>query len=68
MCTVWQKPTRPSLTIVSKLGVSEFVFDFAGCAALKSFFAMLQHTAAIFVGGGGGIRKTNTAELTSIAN
>jgi hypothetical protein len=48
MCTVWQKPTRPSLTIVSKLGVSEFVFDFVGCAALKSFFAMLQHTAATF--------------------
>ncbi|BCB72281.1 hypothetical protein HMEPL2_26320 [Vreelandella aquamarina] len=68
MCTVWQKPTRPSLTIVSKLGVSEFVFDFVGCAALKSFFAMLQHTAATFEGGGGGISKMNTAELTGIAN
>ncbi len=29
---------------------------------------MLQHTAAIFMGGGGGTRKMNTAELTSIAN
>lgn len=68
MCTVWQKPTRPSLTIVSKLGVSKFVFLFAGCAALKNFFAMLQHAAAIVVDGGSGIRKMNTAELTSIAN
>jgi|TARA_Y100001001_G_C7829547_1_gene246497 hypothetical protein len=44
------------------------VFDFVGCAALKSFFAMLQHTAATFESGGGGISKMNTAELTSIAN
>jgi hypothetical protein len=44
------------------------VFDFAGCAALKSFFAMLQHAAATLIGSGGGIRKINTAELTSIAN
>jgi len=44
------------------------VFGFVGCAALKSSFAMLQHAAAIFVDGGSGIRKMNTAELTSIAN
>ncbi|SEN12607.1 hypothetical protein SAMN04490369_100332 [Vreelandella aquamarina] len=29
---------------------------------------MLQHTAATFEGGGGGISKMNTAELTGIAN
>ncbi|GGC95668.1 hypothetical protein GCM10011382_27670 [Vreelandella lutescens] len=68
MCTVWRKPTRPSLTIVSKLGVSRFVFSFAGCAALKTFFVMLQHAAAIVVDGGGGIGKDYTAGLTSIAN
>ncbi|CAH1042497.1 hypothetical protein HPTD01_975 [Halomonas sp. TD01] len=44
------------------------MFLFAGCAALKNFFAMLQHAAAIVVDGGSGIRKMNTAELTSIAN
>lgn len=67
-CTVWQKPTRPSLTIVSKLDVSGFVSVSAGCTALKVFIVMLQHAAAIVVDGGGGISRNGTAGLTSIAN
>ncbi len=66
--TAWQKPTRPSLTIVSKLGASKFVSLFASCSVIEKMFVMLQHAAAIVVDGGGGISKKYTAGLTSIAN
>jgi hypothetical protein len=44
------------------------VFSAVGCAALKKFFVMLQHAAAIVIDGGGGIGRNSTAGLTSIAN